>query len=160
KALARFPDLQAPAARISFPLGAAKLRLGEFRDAIDEFKQALAARDAPDLRTFILIDRGLAWSARDFPRKAVDDFTEALSDATLDRDTRIAVLLNRATLSNDAGKYPEAERDLDEILSSRPLGAQSEALALVSRALTKHRTDRPEAAIADYDRIIALKKAP
>lgn len=160
KAQVRFPALQTPTAKISFPLGAAKMRLGEFRDAIDEFTQALAAPDAQDLRTAILMDRGLTWSELGLPGKAVNDYTEVLKDATLHHDTRAAVLRNRAIIWNDAGKYCDAEGDLDEILSSRQLSARSEALALISRALLKNRTEKPEEAIADYDRIIELTKAP
>jgi hypothetical protein len=104
-----------------------KMRLGKFRDTIDAFTQALAAPDARDLRTAILMDRGLAWSERGFPGKAVEDYTDVLEDATLHRDTRTAVLQNRAMIWIDAGKHREAEGDDDEILSSRQLGAQSEA---------------------------------
>jgi tetratricopeptide (TPR) repeat protein len=160
RAQERFPSLHMPSAKIGFPLGAAKMRLGKFRDAIVEFTEALGAPDAENLRTSILLDRGLARSEMGFPGQAVEDYTEVLKDSTLHRDTRTAVLQNRAIAWNAAGKYREAEGDLDEILSSRPLSADSEALALISRALLKYRTGKPEKAIADYGRIIKLKKAP
>jgi len=100
----------------------------------------LGAPDAENLRTSILLDRGLTRSEMGFPRQAVEDYTEVLKDSTLHRDTRTAVLQNRAITWDAAGKYREAEGDLDEILSSRPLSACTEALALISRALLNEKS--------------------
>jgi len=156
----RFPALQEPSAKIGFPLGAAKMRLGELPDAVDELTRALEAPDGQKFRTAALLDRALAWSERGFPGKAIADYTEVLNDAALDADTRIAVLHNRAIAWSAAGKHGKAESDLDTVLAFRQLSAHTEALARISRALAKYRLDKPEEAIADYDRIIELKKAP
>jgi tetratricopeptide (TPR) repeat protein len=160
RAQARFPALRAPSAKINFTLGAATMRLGKFRDAIEAFTKALAAPDAKSLQADILLNRGLAWSERSFPGKAIDDYTEALQDEGLHPALRTTLLLNRALVWAQAGKHREAEGDLDEILRSPELDAQSEALALINRADVRRGTDRPEDAIADYSRIIGLKKAP
>jgi hypothetical protein len=80
---------------------------------------------------------GPKWASRDRRSK---DYTEVLKDSTLHRDTRTAVLQNCAITWDAAGKYREAEGDLDEILSSRPLSADSEALALISRALLNEKS--------------------
>ena len=107
----RFPELAAPAAAISLPLGAAMLRIEQPREAIDELTKGLGAADARDCRASMLTNRALAWSELGAQGKAIADFTAVLDDEGLLAQTRPAVLQSRAILLNELG-HPERPNEI------------------------------------------------
>jgi tetratricopeptide (TPR) repeat protein len=128
--------------------GAAMAR-GSTDQAIALFTQALGEKNLPsERRAIMLSDRGVAYSHRNNPKEALEDFNRAIQLYP----EYAAVYNNRGNVLLGIGAVREALKDFDRALVLAP----GYAAAFTNRASARMKTGQIDPAIADYTKAIAL----
>ncbi|MCB9849216.1 MAG: protein kinase [Phycisphaerales bacterium] len=118
--------------------GAANLMLGQFPQALEDFKAAAGKDRDYRIRTLT----GLALAKTGQTDSAIAEFSNAL----LQNDKNVLALLRRAELNMDAGEADIAVLDLSKIVQIEPRNAEAYEL----RATCNERLKNYQQAVADY----------
>jgi tetratricopeptide (TPR) repeat protein len=131
---------------------AAVLQRGNVEQALALYEQVLQDKTLPnDRRAIILNDRGVAYTRRQQPKEAIEDFNRAIALYP----EYAALYNNRGNVLLGLGAVREAQRDFDRAL----LLAPGYAAAYSNRAGALMRLGEIDQAIADYTKAIALAPA-
>jgi tetratricopeptide (TPR) repeat protein len=122
----------------------AHLRLGDRERALAEEEAALALD--PRLYAAISLKAGLIFSSG---RK--DEGIQVLREAVQRDPSNPLLRVELADLLTDAGRYPEAEAEYRQVVSTRP----SDSRALLGLGLILGATDRPAEALEPLNRAVA-----
>ena len=131
---------------------AAVLQRGNVEQALALYDQVLQDKTLPnDRRAIILNDRGVAYTRRQQPKEAIEDFNRAIALYP----EYAALYNNRGNVLLGLGAVREAQRDFDRAL----LLAPGYAAAYSNRAGALMQLGEIDQAIADYSKAIALAPA-